>query len=301
MLPAILFFIIGVAAIAVALLKWRELIGIDLVKRNSITWKAMVPAYMFFASVSIGLALVAGSLYLLGIQEPRMVVAAILSLIPAWVLVILDLGRPDHILHMITSFQPRSRIAWNLVFYSLYFLSLLWFLLLPSSISAIASMALGILLESNLAMTMGTSTIEGWRGIGKIGIFWLSAAVLGLSVATAFGVYEPIALGFAVFAYLLINFWEYWLERYPLKLYLYFAVPLVLSLIHPLLAPLAVVGVFIEKMLGAYYPQLQRLQREPYKLYYWKYGSEFADSKESLIIGLNALGWIFFLVTSILI
>ncbi len=292
---------VGLAFVILSFAQWRKMIGVEVVKRNSITWKALVPAYMFFASISIGLALVAGSLYFAGTLQRGLVVAAILSLIPAWVLVILDLGRPDHVLSMISSFQPRSRIAWNPILYGLYFLSLLWFLIGPSKTSAALSMALGVILESNLAMAMGTSTIEGWRGVGKVGVFWLSAAVLGLSVATVFGMWEPVVFSFTVFAYLLMNFWEYWLEKYPLRYYAYFAVPLALSVLSKDLAFLAVIGVFIEKMVSTYYPQLRRLEKEPYGLYYSKYGKEFADFHEKVVIGLNVLGWIFFVLSSILI
>ena len=79
---AIVTFILGLVAAALSVLKWKELIDLYLVNRNSITWKAMVPAYMFFASISIGLSLVSGSLYLLGSPDPRLTIAAVLSSIP---------------------------------------------------------------------------------------------------------------------------------------------------------------------------------------------------------------------------
>ncbi len=216
--------VLAVALIAIAIATipsyWREELSPEaVVARNAIPWKALVPGYTFFASIAVGLAILSGAANLGYLRDARKLAAiALASLIPAWTLVFLDLGRPDHIMYIILNFNPNSRIAWNVVLYAALAILLVVSMFKESKALGVLEIFVAIALESNLAMAFGVSHVPVWEGTTIIFEFLASAIAVGSAVAIFF-IEEKSKLIKVILASLftlfILSFWEY----YYIKIY----------------------------------------------------------------------------------
>ena len=304
-------FLILACAGALAFVKyWRELLANEegMVERSKIAWKFLVPAYSFFATLAAGAAIAAG-LAGLGVirAEPQpLAFLALASLVPAWALVVADLGAPERAINILTSFNKTSRIAWNVAFYVLLALSILWLLLAPSPEAALLAIASAILLETNFGMAFGTSKVPGWQGSAKAAEF-AAATFLAMGIWLTRG--DIILV--SVISLLLLDFWElYFVKSFerlevPLKYvapyYALLALAAVVSLANPVAgAALAFIGLFANKALSAEWPQRLRLSLPPYS-YAFSQEAAFVERPEVMVTLAAFLIWIALLLLKVLI
>ncbi|MEB3760251.1 MAG: polysulfide reductase NrfD [Desulfurococcales archaeon] len=170
--------------------------------KDIIPWGLLVPSYVYFALASTGSSIINSLYTVFGYKGPNEgfekiikhgVWFSLITIIPAWTMIILDLGRPDHFLSMLTSFNIVSRIAWMGVLYSFFFLMLLIELVyfIRSEVNeklkhwkalelAIAILVLfaTIAVHSNLGEVFGSSTgVPAWYG-PHVGAYFIASAVL---------------------------------------------------------------------------------------------------------------------------
>jgi hypothetical protein len=163
-------------------------------ERSAIPWGLMVPSYAFFASSAAGLAII-GSLLLLwrggngsaALAARHMYTLSFSLLIPAWIIVFLDLGRPDHAMWLVKGWHSTSRIAWMPVFYALLALPMLALLValirvkasdaLWAKLLALLTLAAGLGLEFNLGQVFGSAVgLPGLAG-ARLGLLYAVTAV----------------------------------------------------------------------------------------------------------------------------
>ncbi len=170
--------------------------------KDAIPWGLLVPSYVYFALASTGSSIINSLYTVFGYKGPNEgfekiikhgVWFSLITIIPAWTMIILDLGRVDHFLAMITGFNIKSRIAWMGVLYSFFFLMLLIELVyfIRSEVSeklkhwkalemtiAILVLFATIAVHSNLGEVFGTSTgVPAWYG-PHVGAYFIASAVL---------------------------------------------------------------------------------------------------------------------------
>lgn len=294
----------GAVGLALLLISWNSMSKDEesLVDRAKIAWKLLVPGYAFFATIAVGLAIASAASYFGYLPGKPQVWAwlSFASLVPAWALVLADLGAPDRALSIISGFNKSSRIAWNVVLYTLLTLSLFWTLLAPSTCSAIATLAFAVLLETNLGMAFGTSKVPGWEGASKAAEFVAAAFVMLGVFTTNWQIITVSAL-----ALLLLDFWELYHVRFEDKevckavskggLVAYYALLILAAIVAPvdayLAAFLAFFGVLVQKVTSAYWPQKARLLKPPYS-YAFESKAKFADTAEALAFLAAFLIWI---------
>lgn len=299
-----LFIATGIVGLALLWIAWRSIIKDEeeLVDRARLTWKILVPGYVFFASIAVGLSIAAGASWLGYLHYNPMILAwtSFASLIPAWALVYLDLGGPHKAPSIITGFHKTSRIAWNVVFYTLMTISIFWFLIWPSTISALAIIVFPILLETNLAMAFATSKVPGWGPL-KVG----EAVAAALTLAGALLLNWKI-LTVSALALLLLDFWQtyhdYFEHPKALKALskgftaLYYALLIIAAITAPccitLAAALAFIGVFIQKSTTTYWPQKARLLEGYYKKVFSGEKASFVSGGDVLAIVSAFLIWV---------
>ena len=144
-------------------------------ERSAVPWGVMVPSYAFFASSAAGLAII-GSILVLwrgvdssaALAARHMYALSFSLLIPAWLIVFEDLGRPDHGYWILAGWNPTSRIAWMPVFYALLalpMLALLVWLIRAKTVGSPAAKLLALVtlagalgLEFNLGQVFGSAT-----------------------------------------------------------------------------------------------------------------------------------------------
>jgi len=173
---------------------------------HQIAWGLFVPGYVYFALISIGASIVASFCLVFRYREAheRLYKYARLSswfslatIIPAWLLIILDLTRPSKFYLIYLSFNPEARIAWMAGFYGLFALFLiieLVFLIREETSEKVARMkaieftvALLVLvfelgLVGNLAQVFGSLTsVPFWYGVHMVTIFLSLALLMGAS------------------------------------------------------------------------------------------------------------------------
>ncbi len=93
-------------------------------------WGSLVPAYVFFALAATGSSLVNSIFTVFGVKAmkpviKRGVLLSILLIIPSWLFMAFEVGRPLHMWKMGLFFQPDSRIAWMGALYACFATSLL--------------------------------------------------------------------------------------------------------------------------------------------------------------------------------
>ncbi len=224
-----IYLAIAIVLIAISLLLmpkyWREELSPEAIaSRSAIPWKALVPSYTFFASIAVGLAILSGASNLGFLKGARKLAAiALASLIPAWTLVFLDLGRPDHVIYILLSFNPSSRIAWNAVLYTALAIVLLVAIFKEGKVIGLLEIFLAVALESNLAMAFGVNHVPVWEGTTMIFEFLASAIALGSAVAAlVLDEKEKLmkTLIATLFALFVITFWEhYYIKTYEKEVY----------------------------------------------------------------------------------
>ncbi len=170
--------------------------------RDAIPWGLLVPSYVYFALASTGSSIVNSLYTVFGYKGERKgfekvikhgVWFSLITIIPAWIMIILDLGRADHFTWMIKGFNVESRIAWMGVLYSFFFLMLLielvYFIRADANprlkewkaaelTIAILVLFATIAVHSNLGEVFGCSTgVPGWYG-SHVGAYFIASAVL---------------------------------------------------------------------------------------------------------------------------
>jgi len=154
----------------------------------------MVPSYAFFASSAAGLAIIASLLLLwrgysggVALAARHMYTLAFSLLIPAWIIVFLDLGRPDHAQWLVRGWNPTSRIAWMPVFYAVLAIPMLallvWLIRVKASGSlgvkllALLTIAGGLGLEFNLGLVVGSAAGLPGLADARLGLLYAVTAV----------------------------------------------------------------------------------------------------------------------------
>lgn len=188
--------------------------------KDPFPWGLFVPSYVFFALAATGASLVNSTHTIFGYRDPdgqfeRVIKQgtwfAIAMVIPAWIMIITDLGRPDHFMSIFLSFNIHSRIAWMGLLYTLFFLVLVVELIhlirhevhTESDVKTVKKMKTAELivaliaggfavmvdlnLDYNLGEVFGSSTgVPAWYG-AHAGIFFIvSAALIGASLEAIF-------------------------------------------------------------------------------------------------------------------
>jgi len=183
------------------------LYGYMVMKFHDIPWGLIVVGYTFFALVATGSSIV-NSLYTIfhyrgpdGVLEKVIkygVWFSLASIVPAWILILLDLSKPLAGAPLIIfSFAVHSRIYWMAVLYALFgiFLALELIYMIRSEVSerlrslkilelTLASLVLlvTVLVHSNLGQVYGTMvSIPGWFGAHLAPLFIASAVLIGAS------------------------------------------------------------------------------------------------------------------------
>ncbi len=296
-----LFLITLIVALYLILTNWREELSSENIKdRERVTWKALVPAYAFFASIAVGLAIFAGlsAIGIFNANVKHLAWLSLASLIPAWTLVFLDLGRPDNVVNLVKSFNVRARIAWNAVLYTLLALLLVWNIIAPSEISGTLLILASITLETNLAMAFGMSTIPGWEGVHLAAEWVFEALALGGALTSLFNPAASWVSVVSLFIVLILNFWEVYFAREREKT-LYFEImrcsvfkagitSLILALIlyfanNVLFVLATLASIYFLKTAWDYVPQLARLREGPYSIIFG-YKIEKPSKSEAMLI-----------------
>jgi len=186
--------------------------------KDAIPWGLLVPSYVYFALASTGSSIVNSLYTVFGYKGEKNgfekvikhgVWFSLITIIPAWTMIILDLGRADHFTAMLTGFNIKSRIAWMGVLYSFFFLMLLIELVyfIRSEVNdklkhwkaleltiAVLVLFATIAVHSNLGEVFGASTgVPAWYG-PHVGAYFIASAVLIGSAWQAF--YFSIVYGF---------------------------------------------------------------------------------------------------------
>jgi Ni/Fe-hydrogenase subunit HybB-like protein len=172
-----------------------------------IPWGLIVVGYTFFASVAIGSSIVNSLFTVFHYRRPDGILEKVIkygvwfslaSIVPAWILVLLDLAKPLEGFFRITfSLALESRIYWMAILYTLFgiFLALELIYMIRSEVSerlrslkilelTLASLVLlvAVLVKSNLAQVYGTMvSIPGWFGAHLAPLFIASAVLIGAS------------------------------------------------------------------------------------------------------------------------
>jgi Ni/Fe-hydrogenase subunit HybB-like protein len=176
---------------------------------HAITWGLFVPSYVYFALISIGSSIISGFCVVFKYREAKEKLLkyarlsswfSLVTIIPAWLLIILDLTRPTKFYLIYLSFNPESRIAWMAAFYSgfaLFLLIELLFFIRAEASEKIAKMktleliiaSLVLILElglaGNLAQVFGSLvSVPFWYGVHMVPLFISFAILLGASGAS---------------------------------------------------------------------------------------------------------------------
>lgn len=178
---------------------------------HQITWGLFVPSYVYFALISIGSSIINSFCIVFKYREAeeKLIKYARLSLwfslatiIPAWLLIILDLTKPTKFYLIYLSFNPEARIAWMAAFYggfaTFLLLELLFFIRAETSeriakmktlelIIASMVLVLELGLAGNLAQVFGSLiSIPFWYGTHMVPLFIALAIMLGVAGTSLF-------------------------------------------------------------------------------------------------------------------
>ncbi len=136
---AAFYLVAGViAVVGLVALADRLLLGLKVTALSStITWGLWIALYILFVGLSAGSFLLSTMVYVFNVRELERVgrlalLTAILALGGAMVFVWIDLGHPERVLSVVTSWQGRSVMAIEFVFYAAYIVLMvveLWFLM----------------------------------------------------------------------------------------------------------------------------------------------------------------------------
>ncbi len=174
---------------------------------HMVSWGLVVVGYTFFALVATGSSIVNSLYTVFGYKGPEGAFEKVIkygvwfslaSIIPAWILILLDLAKPlEGFPLILVSFAIESRIYWMAVLYALFGLLLVIELIymIRSEVSEklralrmveliIASLVLlvTVLVHSNLGQVYGTMvSIPGWFGAHLAPLFIASAILIGAS------------------------------------------------------------------------------------------------------------------------
>ncbi len=92
---------------------------------DKIPWTILVAAYIFFILTSVGLTFITSLYTVFGYKKYQPIVKraqfiSIVSLITGLSIMVLELGKPLHMIYYVISPNPKSPIFWMGIFYSLY-------------------------------------------------------------------------------------------------------------------------------------------------------------------------------------
>jgi Ni/Fe-hydrogenase subunit HybB-like protein len=170
--------------------------------KDAIPWGLLVPGYAYFAVIAAGSSIINSLYSIFGYKGEKEVLErvtkhnvwfSLMAVIPAWVMILLDLGRVDNFLWLLKGFNVLSRIAWMGALYVVYFIFELIELiyLIRSEVNeklkhwkaleltiAILVIIVTVSVYSNLGEVFGASTgVPGWYG-PHVGAFFLATGVV---------------------------------------------------------------------------------------------------------------------------
>ena len=168
---------------------------------SALPWGLLVPGYVFFASIATGSVIVLSVYSVFGYHAngalkhyfKYMVWLSLITLVPAWILILFDLTQPAHIMCMALGFQPASRVAWMAALYVLLALALLAQLVLAirgadlertaiKTAVAVIALAAAVAVDTNLGQVFGSAAaVPGWYGAHQSLYFTASAILAGIS------------------------------------------------------------------------------------------------------------------------
>ncbi len=165
---------------------------------SAVPWGVLVPGYAFFASVATGSAIVASLYTVFGYGGPGglleryaklLVWLSLVTLVPAWLLILLDLTQPQNVGWLLAGFQPASRVAWMGALYCVLALALLAQLVLmvrgaagspAARAAAVIALAAAVAVDTNLGQVFGSLVaVPGWYGPHMAAYFTAGAVVAG--------------------------------------------------------------------------------------------------------------------------
>jgi len=200
-------FILAILLVALIIGLMIAVYGYTTKEVHAIPWGLIVVGYTFFALVATGSSIVNSLYTLFGYKGPDGVFEKIIrygvwfslvSIVPAWILILLDLAKPlEGFILILVSFAIESRIYWMAVLYALFGILLIVELIYMIRVKAgeghrtfkvieliIAGLVLlvTVLVHSNLGQVYGTMiAIPGWFGAHLAPLFIASAVLIGAS------------------------------------------------------------------------------------------------------------------------
>ena len=83
----------------------------------SITWGVLVPGYVFFALAATGSSLVNSIFTVFNVERFKPIIKrgiwlSLVLIVPAWIFILVDLGRPFNAYNLYLLFHPSSRLGW---------------------------------------------------------------------------------------------------------------------------------------------------------------------------------------------
>ncbi len=171
---------------------------------SAVPWGILVPGYVFFALMATGSSIVNSIYTVFGYRGPgggfeRVIKYGVwfslATIVPAWILILADLTHREDILWMILGFHPVSRVAWMMVLYALFAITLAVELvyMIRSEVNerlrqmkglelaiAVAVLVVTIAVHSNLGQVFGTIiAVPAWYGPHLAAYFIASAVLIG--------------------------------------------------------------------------------------------------------------------------
>lgn len=144
----------GLWALALVLSQGHE----SLATTQHVPWGLWVAGYIFFLGLSAGSFLLSTLVYVFGVKRlepagPLALLQALACLFLGGFLIVMDLGHPERIYKVLTSWNPTSVMAWMGIFYNLYI--------------AILLVELYLALRTRLVERAETSPLYRWLALGS--------------------------------------------------------------------------------------------------------------------------------------
>ncbi len=161
----------------------------------AITWGLLVPGYVFFALAATGSSLVNTIFSVFRVESFRPIIKrgiwlSLVLIVPAWIFIIIDLGRPFNMYNLYLLFHPTSRLGWMgwlYMAFALYLVMELVVVIREERMTERAAMVTGVLVliatlavHTNLGALFGaTSAKPLWSSHLLAAHFIVSAMLVG--------------------------------------------------------------------------------------------------------------------------
>jgi Ni/Fe-hydrogenase subunit HybB-like protein len=150
----IVLTVVGAWALALTLANGHGVLATT----QHVPWGLWVAGYIFFLGLSAGSFLLSTLVYVFGVKRlepagPLALVQALACLVLGGFLIVMDLGHPERVYKVLTSWNPTSVMAWMGIFYGLYV--------------AIVLVELYLALRTRLIERATSSRLYRWLALGS--------------------------------------------------------------------------------------------------------------------------------------